>query len=78
LQDETNLMLAAFAFVAHGLLTFKRWNDELRELPRFLAAFLLAIIELGVENWFVWCVAVLLLTCRFFHIKEYSSRQAKH
>jgi hypothetical protein len=41
--------------LAHRLIVFKRWGDELKQLPSFLLWFTLAVVELVVENFFVWC-----------------------
>jgi hypothetical protein len=38
----------------HGLVTFKRWGDEMKQLPKFVLVFFLFVLELAVENFFVW------------------------
>jgi hypothetical protein len=77
-QKQVFATCAAFILVAHRLFRFKRWNDELRELPRFLVVLLLAVLELGTENWFVWCVISKLLVCRRAHPRKYISISLYH
>lgn len=48
------MLLSGALFVAHGLIIFRRWNDELKELPKFLIIFTAAVIELLIENYCVW------------------------
>ena len=43
--------------MGYRLVYFKRWSDEIKHLPMFLLMFALAIFELMVENFFVWCAA---------------------
>jgi hypothetical protein len=50
--------IAAFGVVSHRLFRFKRWSDEIKHLPMFLAMFAFCIIELVVENFFVWCASL--------------------
>ena len=33
---------------------FRRWSDELKELPKFLIVFTVAVVELLIENYCVW------------------------
>lgn len=49
--------------MAHGLIIFKRWNDELKELPKFLIVFTAAVVELLVENYCVWCAQCVVAKC---------------
>lgn len=36
------------------LLSFQRWADEHRYVPRFLACFMVMLVELAWENCMVW------------------------
>lgn len=46
---------AGLASVLFQMARFKRWNDELKHVPLFLAIFSAAIVQVLVENFFVWC-----------------------
>ncbi len=49
------LMQAGMGVLAIKLLTFRRWNDEIPYARKFFIAFVLLLVELGVENFFTWC-----------------------
>ncbi len=40
--------------LAVRLLTFRRWNDEMPYAKRFFVAFAILIVELYIENFFIW------------------------
>jgi hypothetical protein len=40
--------------LGHAILTFRRWSDEYRYVPRFLVCFIIMIAELLFENCMVW------------------------
>jgi hypothetical protein len=42
-------------YTGYKLVVFKRWGDEMKQLPNFLLCFGAAVVELAVENFFVWC-----------------------
>lgn len=48
-------MPAGCGYLSYLLMHFRRWSDELRYLPRFLAVFALTVLELLIENFLVWC-----------------------
>ena len=49
------LMQAGMGALAIKLLKFRRWNDEIPYARKFFVAFILLLVELGVENFFTWC-----------------------
>mmetsp|Transcript_14735 Transcript_14735/g.36745 ORF Transcript_14735/g.36745 Transcript_14735/m.36745 type:complete len:387 (-) Transcript_14735:193-1353(-) len=51
------LAMTGLVYLGLKLLTFKRWGDEHRAVPRFLACFLAMLVELSVENGMVWLVS---------------------
>jgi hypothetical protein len=50
------VMFAGLLLVGHRFIVFRRWNDEIRQLPKFLAVFSVAVMELLIENYCVWWV----------------------
>lgn len=40
--------------LAVRLLTFRRWNDEMPYAKPFFVAFAILIVELYIENFFIW------------------------
>ena len=54
-------MLQGMAALAFRLLTFRRWGDEMPYARRFFVAFGLLILELSIENFFIWCAGTTLL-----------------
>lgn len=42
------------AFLVYKLLTFRRWNDEVRHMRGFFVTFAVLLLELGVENFFIF------------------------
>ncbi len=48
------LGLSGSLLLIFKLITFKRWGDETKHMPRFLFWFILMLVELSVENCMVW------------------------
>ena len=42
------------AVLVYTLLTFRRWNDEVRHMRGFLVTFAVLLLELGIENFFIF------------------------
>lgn len=40
--------------LVYKLLTFRRWNDEVRHMRGFFVTFAVLLLELGVENFFIF------------------------
>ena len=55
------LLLQAMAALALRLLTFRRWGDEMPYARRFFVAFGFLLLELSIENFFIWCAGTTLL-----------------
>lgn len=50
----TCVLCTGLAWMLLRLVTFRRWADETRYVPRFLLCFLIMVAELTVENCMVW------------------------
>ena len=56
-------LLAGFVVLAQRLLAFERWGDEIKELPKFAVTMSLLVLQLLIENFFVWCAPSRGLAC---------------
>jgi hypothetical protein len=48
------VFFAGLAFAGHRFMTFTRWGDEMKHIRMFLSMVVAAILELLIENFFVW------------------------
>ncbi|GMH32608.1 hypothetical protein BSKO_00442 [Bryopsis sp. KO-2023] len=54
---QVGLVLVGTCYVVFCLLKFKRWNDEMRYVPRFALCAIAMAVELTTENFLVWVVS---------------------
>lgn len=56
-----------FAVAGYRFVTFTRWGDEMKHIRPFLIITVSAILQLLVENFFVWCFPPTIF-CKGIHV----------